>query len=348
MGGDLDSVMITSPCALHLQALLPALEKKLIVLLEKPVETTVDKCAEMWKAYRNADFPPLAVGFVLRYTSFYGQVKKALDTGEIGDIRTIEAAEMLGIPLSTAYTRGWRRHSALSGPFILEKCSHDMDLMNWFAKARVRHVSSFGNRTYFLPRPEAATHCRDCPLQNDCRFSVERFRPKNPDQRFIDYVKTNPDYDLCVFNSDKDILDNQVISLEYENDILVTFTATMCQPRTARTIKVNGTDGQVVGDIGRDSLRVVHDAVTDTYSLGTYDTEQTRPIIHDGSGHHGGDTVISNQYKAMLRGEETPPLAGLREGIDASLLALAAQESVEQQRTIDMAPIYQKVYGPDL
>ena len=41
MGDELDAIIIASPNAYHRETLLPAFEKKMVVLLEKPVATTI-------------------------------------------------------------------------------------------------------------------------------------------------------------------------------------------------------------------------------------------------------------------------------------------------------------------
>ena len=102
----------------------------LIILLEKPVATTTRDCAAMWEAYLRHGRPPLAVGFVLRYTAFYGKVRELLDQGAVGKVLTIHATELLEPATTAVFMRGWRRKHDLSGPLILEKCCHDMDLLN--------------------------------------------------------------------------------------------------------------------------------------------------------------------------------------------------------------------------
>lgn len=347
VGDDLDAVIIGSPNAVHLDAAELAFRRGLVTALEKPVEISFDRCAAVWNAWNEGGQPPTALGFVLRYTAFYGKIKELLDTGEIGRILSIEATEMLGAPLSAMFFRCWRRNSTLSGPFLLEKCSHDLDLLLWFAGSPVTRVSSFANRTRFVPDPQAADRCPDCALRDTCRYDSRRHVPQKDDplSEFW-YIRMGKDRDTCVFNVEKDIVDNQTTILEFDNGVLATFTTTMDQPRTTRRIKINGTDGQIIGDIGKDDLRVVHDAVTDTYAMGTIDWERTYPLVYDGSAHHGGDSVLSRQFHSMLRGETTPPLAGLREGVEASILALAAQQSVDTGQTVDMKPVYHKVFAP--
>lgn len=341
MAGKLDAVIIASPNAKHLESVEPAMKIGLTILLEKPVATSVDDCKSMWHSYISADKPPLVVGFVLRYTNFYRKIKELIARGDCGQILSIEATEMMGAPLTTMFVRGWRRFEDMSGPLILEKCSHDLDLLNWFADSKASQVSSFGARTHFIKNPDAAMHCKDCSLKNSCRYAVHKIAPYLLDTSRKDELGEliPSDNDICVFNSDKDIWDHQVVNIKYENGILAGFTVCMDQPRTTRTIKINGTEAQIFGDIGKDHLEI-------RYHLkeGSEDEKiEQIPIEHDNSSHHGGDSVIANQLKAMLRGEQSPPLAGLREGIEACLLALAAERSAKENKIMNEQQIYQNL-----
>jgi predicted dehydrogenase len=45
--------------------------------------------------------------------------------------------------------RNWRRHKNLSGPHILEKCCHDIDLINWIVESLPSKVCAFGGNNIF-------------------------------------------------------------------------------------------------------------------------------------------------------------------------------------------------------
>jgi len=334
-GPELDAVIIASPNAFHIDAMIPALRHRLKILLEKPVATRIKDCAAIWQAYLEAGQPPVIVGFVLRYTAFYQKIRELLDKGAIGQMLSMEAAELMGIPLSALYMRGWRRQHDLAGPLVLEKCSHDLDILSWLAGAKPVRVASFAGRTRFIPNPRAAGRCRDCALRDACRYSSGKVVPylMNIARRDEILPLIPTENDLCVFNSEKDIPDHQVASIEYANGVLASFTVCLDQPRSTRTIRINGTLGQIIGDIGRDELRVEYHP-PDGSEQGH--AENIR-IEHDASGHHGGDSVIADQFKSIIRGEAAAPLAGLREGIESSLVSLAIETASRENRVVPMS-----------
>lgn len=346
-GDSIDGVIIGSPNTFHLESLLPALNKNLIILLEKPVAINVDDCAKMWRAFSKAHNPNVAVGFVLRYTAFYRKVKEILDSGTIGQVLSIDSTESIIPAITALFTREWRRLEKFSGPFIVEKCCHDMDILNMLTGSRPLKVSSFASRTRFVHNPDAAMHCRECSLKDTCRYDVSKIGKKlqycSPS---IEICKVNfSGNDLCVFNSDKDIPDHQVINIQYENGILATFNVSIDQPTPTRTIRILGTLGQIAGDLEEDELNIyLHDEDYLRESLYNKPLKQKIELIHDDSGHHGGDSVITGCFKSMLMNRCFEPLAGLREGIYACLVAFAAEKSRHKGEIVNMEELYSQVF----
>lgn len=337
--GKLDGVIIGSPNAEHLESAVPAFRQKLTILLEKPVATTVADCRTMWREYNKAGRPPLAVGFVLRYTPFYRAVLKLLAEGAVGRVLTIEASELMGRDLTAMYLRGWRRFTAVSGPLLIEKCSHDLDLINAFAGAAPRRVQSFATRTVFVPRAGTAQRCRDCRLRKTCPYSSRNIASYAIEQECNGKKERiqSWDNDLCVFNCRKDIPDHQVAQIEYANGVMAMFQVCMGQPRTTRTLRICGTEGQIRGDIGAEELYFERPLARKV------ETRRVR-IEHDASGHHGGDSVISSCFKAMLRGRAVSPDAGLKEGIEACAVGFAAEESCRTGKAEKVEIIAGQVY----
>jgi len=67
-------------------------------------------------------------------------------------------------------------------------------------------------------------------------------------------------------------------------------------------------------------------------------------IVHDDSGHDGGDSVICNHFKNMLMDKKVEPRAGLRDGIVAALIAFAGEKSRSENRIVEMKELYSTVF----
>ena len=344
MGGELDAIIIASPNAYHRETLVPALGHDLVTLLEKPVATTPEDCAAMWRAHQEHLDVPLMIGFVLRFSPFYRTVKRLIDEGALGQVLSVTATEEMNASLSSVFVRDWRRTRSICGPLMLEKCSHDMDILNWLIGSQPSRVASFARRTHLVPRPDAADRCPRCRYQDTCRYSPQNLEPYviDPEQITLAGGDFGPMNDLCVYNIEKDVPDHQVVNLEYPSGVLATFAVVMDQPITTRTIKVLGTHAQLVGDVRRNQLTIIRHAATRHQQV----TQEPITIVRDGSGHDGADSGISARFLAMMRREASNlPWPSIRDGIDASLVALAADQASREGRVVDMGELGEIVYG---
>ena len=94
---------------------------------------------------------PLAAGqlaqvaHVLRYTTFWRQVKQAVAEGRIGRIVRLELSENVSTwHFGHSFVRGAYGVEELSSPLLLAKCCHDLDLIGWILGEQALSVQSTG------------------------------------------------------------------------------------------------------------------------------------------------------------------------------------------------------------
>jgi predicted dehydrogenase len=145
-----DLLMVGSPNLYHLEHVTAGLRAGVRVFTEKPTM----KMAALLAEYGSES---VLVGLVLRYSDLYRDLRAAQAEGHIGAITSIEASEHIAPYHGAFFMRDWRRHTRYAGPFILEKCCHDIDLYGSVVGQRVSAVASFGGRKSFVPenRPES-------------------------------------------------------------------------------------------------------------------------------------------------------------------------------------------------
>ena len=91
----------------------------------------------------------MLVGLVLRYAPQIKDLQDIIRAGHLGRIISLEANEHIEPQHGGFFMRDWRRHSAYSGGFMLEKCCHDLDLYHMITGSRPIRVASFGGRKTF-------------------------------------------------------------------------------------------------------------------------------------------------------------------------------------------------------
>ncbi|WSY18995.1 Gfo/Idh/MocA family oxidoreductase (plasmid) [Embleya sp. NBC_00896] len=313
------------------------------LLLEKPMATTESDCVAIAEAARRYG-TAFAVAHVMRYTPYTVAVKQLLREGAIGDIVSIQHLEPIGYyHFAHSFVRGnWRSQDETTFLLLAKSC-HDIDWINDIVGLPVRRVSSFGSLSHFRPdqAPAGATaRCIDCPIERDCAYSAKRIyrdglRRGGTKQYFtqiatagdlteqaLDVALAEGPYGRCVYHCDNDVVDHQVVNLEYEGGVTASFTLTAFTPIENRHTKIFGTRGQLTGD-GRHiriyDFRTERTTVIDTSLDGSSAAE----------GHAGGDEAMFNDYLDALHGSRGELIVS---GIEASLASHRVVFAAERSR----------------
>jgi len=64
--------------------------------------------------------------------------------------------------------------------------------------------------------------------------------------------------------------------------------------------------------------------------------------VHGKGGHGGGDTYMSEQLSAFMKGEANQPAAGIAEAVQASVPCYGIDQAMEENRVVDL----QELWGP--
>jgi predicted dehydrogenase len=131
-------VFITASNDAHMPLTLQALAAGKAVMCEKPMAVTLADSREMVEAAeRHGAF--LQIGFELRYSLLYTQVKDWIDAGLLGDIVNTQCYYICS---EFHHKDSWRNKKATGGSMFGEKLSHYVDLPRWWIGADVADVCS--------------------------------------------------------------------------------------------------------------------------------------------------------------------------------------------------------------
>jgi len=323
---DLDGVTVITPTYLHRQQAEAIIRRGIPLSLEKPITTTMKDSEDLLELVREYRAQVL-IGFVLRSTPFYLKIREVLDSGRIGSVISIQADELVTPGVSSVISRSpWRRHSAMSGGTMMEKCSHDMDLVNWFAGGRPISVNSFGGSLLFRPNPILPRECEACEMQKSCLYYRE---PPFSDAAGDSTLQKSLQKEMsrCIYNIDKDVADNQVVSILYSNGVLANFTlAFNCRgDRAGRNIHIIGSKGRVWGCIDENRI-----GVCDTFSGKT----EYIDIPVTTTGHNGGDQKHALTLLKMMKDRSYYPDQDAYAGYVSNALCIASDLSAAEARQI--------------
>jgi len=141
---DLDAVTICTPHFLHYQMALKAFAYQKHVLVEKPMAISVSEADEMIRESRKRGLK-LAVVFQHRTDSVNREVKRLIDSGEIGEIYRA-FMEACFFRTQAYFDRdAWRGKWATEGGGVLiNQAIHDLDLFQWLLGKPVKIQGQIG------------------------------------------------------------------------------------------------------------------------------------------------------------------------------------------------------------
>ena len=327
----------------HTAPAIKAMELGYHILLEKPMSNRESECQQIAETARKTN-RTLAVCHVLRYTPFYMTLKSLIDQGEVGQVTTINQIENVGYwHQAHSFVRGNWRNTKETSPMLLQKSCHDMDIILWLMGSTCTRVQSFGSLRHFTAENApsgAAKRCLDCPHAETCPYSAPKlYLDMDRTGWPIDVITTDLSlegrrkaleegpYGRCVYYCDNDVVDRQVVNLEFENGGVATFTMTGLSADFSRQLKIFGTEGQIQADMGTKEIvlhRFGEDPISIPLDIGT-----------EASGHGGGDYGIMADFLRILR-EGGESRSSAEASLQSHLICFAAERSRKEHTVVEL------------
>lgn len=340
-----DAVIIATMDQQHFHMTMEALELGYDILLEKPISPVLEECLLIEKKAKEKG-NKLVVAHVLRYAPIYKKLKEILDSGDLGKIITIQHNENIGnFHMAHSFVRGnWRKKQETS-PIILQKSSHDFDLLSWLVNSKAKKIASFGELTYFKKdnAPQGSgERCLECPVAENCRYDARKvylpiigkwpataLTQDQSEEGILKALETGP-YGRCVFKCDNDVCDHQVTIIEFENGVTATFNLTAFTNKIRRTFKIMCENGEIRGDDSKNELQIIK------FSSNQDEPEECKvitPELLEGF-HGGGDTGLMREFISVLKDNKTDAKTSVEKSMESHLMAFAAEESRISNKTI--------------
>lgn len=341
-----DALIITTYDTVHVRQCVRALKMGYDVLLEKPISDRRDELYELLNTQRETG-RTVVVCHELRYGVMYEKLYELMHSGVIGKLIAIDAMERVAYwHMAQAYVRLQAGTGNTTYPTILAKCSHDMDLVQYYAGAQCDTVTSIGGETLFRKEnapKDAAERCLDCPHVDTCTYSakkiyIEGFRKRGCPKfvwpfNKVSLKKPTTEEDLyeglrtkcfgrcaflCGVEENPHVVDHQLLQMNFKNGVTavlkMVFAAEM-----GRRINLFGTEGELLLDERLNAIEVrpygKEMQVIDFDSL-----------MEGGHGHGGGDQrLIEALYDIVVDHAQSP--TSLENSLECHLIGIAAEES---------------------
>lgn len=287
---DTEAVAVCSPDFCHEDHALAALQAGKHVFLEKPMAITTEGCDRILRAWQTSG-KRLMIGFNMRYMNIFRVMKEIVDSGAIGGVKAVWVRHFVGYG-GDFYYHDWHASRRNTTSLLLQKGSHDIDMIHWITGRYTRRVAAFGSLDYFGGDRPNDLVCDNC---SDVRTCVEAMPGSSRNQ--------------CAFRQEVDVEDNQVMIMELEGGIKASYLQCHFTPDYHRNYTFIGTEGRV--ENSEPEMKVwVKTRRSNTYRE-MADREYQIKAAH---GSHGGaDPVICDDFLDMVLDGKEPiatPLAG--------------------------------------
>lgn len=280
---DIDAVAIMSPDNFHEEHAIAALEAGKHVYCEKPLAITVDGCDNILRAWKKSG-KHLMMGFNMRYMPMIRTMKEIINSGTIGEVKAVWCRHFVGFG-SKFYYHDWHANSDNSTSLLLQKGSHDIDVIHWLTGQYTKKVSAFGSLDVFGGDKPNDLNCYECNENKTC-----------PE---VNFEKSRS---MCAFRQEVDVEDNQVMIMELENGIKAAYLQCHFTPDYHRNYVIIGTKGSIENSELENKI-IVKSRKSNTwkdYSDVTYDLKEIE-------GTHGGsDPLIAKDFVDMILYNKEP------------------------------------------
>ncbi|BFH62531.1 hypothetical protein PAJ34TS1_31230 [Paenibacillus azoreducens] len=187
--------------------------------------------------------------------------------------------------------------------------------------------------------------CIGCAIEASCPYSAPRFylgegqawaRHFTEDLTRENIVKglKETNYGRCVYKSDNNVVDHQVVNMEFTGGATATFSMCGFTRHQERRIQIMGTKGEIRGEEGK--IKVM--------DFVTHENTEIQ-IPEQTSGHGGGDSGIVRSFLKEVCGYNgSEGLTSASASVRSHLMAFAAEQSrLNNGQSIELDDFYKKL-----
>jgi len=352
-----EKLVVTTVDSTHNEFIVKGLEMGADVITEKPMTTDEFKCQQILDAERKTG-RKVTVTFNYRYGPFVTKIKELLAQKRIGDIVSVDFHWYLNVYHGASYFRRWHGLRDKSGTLLVHKATHHFDILNWWLDSEPESVYALGDLEFYGKNNSfRSTKCRGCPHIQKCKFYWDITK----DQRNIDLYVANEKYDgyirdACLWRKEIDIYDKMAVQIKYANNAFVSYSLTTYSPYEGWRIAFNGTKGRIdvwEGILWKEDEQISqsekhavemnqnfedkpeqYDEIMVMDNFGKYESIK---VPKASGGHGGGDQRLLDQI--FVNPNMPDPFghaAGTRDGSMAILLGIAARNSIETGKPVNI------------
>lgn len=299
LGEELDGIVISSPNFTHLECLLKLTGRTIPLILEKPLDSDLKKVRQIVNFAENYQ-APIMVHHVMRYSPIVLKAKEIIGSGQIGEIAGFQLCQFMHGHMF----HNFRRTFKTGGGQLLEKATHDFDVLLFLTDSLPERVASLCKRQYFGGNRANDLHCIDCAEKAECKH--------------LKVVHNDFEArDLCVFAGEIDIFDNESCLIELKNGAIGSYSECFfSRAPFSRRYEFNGSEGFMSVDFSQGTILLKNNRNDKTYDFNYHNRI-----------HYNGSTGVVRHFLELMDGKTQKVHSPVSEAFAAELISFAAYES---------------------
>jgi len=289
---DIDAIGVFTRDNTHAEHAIAALNAGKHTFTEKPMAIYTEDCDAMLEAWK-ASGKQFMVGMNMRYTESFLALRDILQSGEIGEVKVVWVRHFVGMG-GWYFFHDYRGNRAGSNSLLLQKASHDIDMIHFLTGRYTRRVTAMGGLDYYGGDKPNDLSCADCDEKDTCTDYSER-----------------PHKTMCCFRQEVDVEDHSMVLMDM-GDVRAAYLQCHYASHTERNYLAIGTLGEAELSGNTLSVRTQKGNAGKArsprrYASATYDVGGAK------GGHGGADDPMCKAFlDLVLEGKEatTVPEAG--------------------------------------
>ena len=339
----LDGALITSPNHTHNQNLREFKGLEIPVLVEKPLDTNVESVAELVRfaaSYKGK----IIVDHVMRYAPIIRRARQLVEEGKLGRLASFqfEHREECG-PFHT-----FRRTRKTGGGQMIEKATHDLDVMLYLFDSTPKRVSMIARQQSCGGDKPNDLHCPACGERLTCPSA--HWGSNTDTEGLKDIARSN---DLCVHAKEMDVADNEVSLIELSSGAFGTYSQSFfCHMNGhSRIYKVLGAEGAMCVTLSAEDPG--YRGLIHYYPRDRSGEQEVFSYEYFNKIHYNGGPYVARHFLDLMRGAETTPFTTVNQAFVAEALGFAAMKSADEEQQFvkveavvpdDLKQIYASTY----
>ncbi|MFX0018827.1 MAG: Gfo/Idh/MocA family protein [Promethearchaeota archaeon] len=145
-------------------------------------------------------------------------------------------------------------------------------------------------------------------------------------------LKSSP-YGKCVYHCDNDVVDHQIVNIEFENNVTANLTMHGFSEQEGRTLRIDGTKATLIGEfhVSGETL-FFYNHFSGKKKL----IYRNKMSLESGRADEGDFELLDAFIDTLIHKNKSQPLTSARASLESHLMAFAAEESRLNEKVIDL------------